>query len=134
MVGAVIVSTPQDIALLDARSGLRMFEKVEVPMLGVIENMAVHICCNCGHAEAHLRRGRRQAHGRAVRDVAWLGSLPLALADPRSATDAGTPTVASEPDGEAAGLYRGIAQAGRAGGRLAARYGGQASDVVVKPA
>ena len=58
--GAVIVTTPQDIALIDARKGLKMFEKVGVPILGIVENMSMHVCSNCGHAEAHLRRGRRR--------------------------------------------------------------------------
>jgi len=108
VVGAVIVTTPQDIALMDARRGLRMFQKVEVPVLGVVENMAIHVCSNCGHAEHIFGEGggRRMAE---QYQVAWLGSLPLALKI-REQTDAGTPTVAAEPASEAAGLYRDIAR------------------------
>ncbi|KAG4081060.1 hypothetical protein HA402_010231 [Bradysia odoriphaga] len=108
VVGAVIVTTPQDIALLDARRGLRMFQKVEVPVLGVIENMAVHICSQCGHAEHIFGEGggRRMAE---QYQTPWLGSLPLTLKI-REQADAGQPTVVSDPDSEAAALYRGIAR------------------------
>jgi len=108
VVGAVIVTTPQDIALMDARRGLRMFQKVEVPVLGVVENMAIHVCSNCGHAEHIFGEGggRRMAEQCGV---AWLGSLPLALKI-REQADAGMPTVASDPDSEAAGLYQAIAR------------------------
>ena len=68
--GAVIVTTPQDIALADARKGLKMFEKVAVPVLGIVENMSIHVCSHCGHSRAHLRRGRRGAHGSRVRGEA----------------------------------------------------------------
>ena len=108
VVGAVIVTTPQDVALLDARKGLRMFQKVEVPILGVVENMAIHICSQCGHAEHIFGEGggRRMAE---QYDTPWLGSLPLTLAI-REQTDAGQPTVVSDPGSEAAALYRGIAR------------------------
>jgi ATP-binding protein involved in chromosome partitioning len=108
VVGAVIVTTPQDIALLDARKGLRMFEKVDVPVLGVVENMSMHICSNCGHAEAIFGQGggKRMAEQYGV---AWLGGLPLTIGI-REQTDAGNPTVIADPASEAAGLYRDIAR------------------------
>lgn len=105
--GAVIVSTPQDIALLDARKGVRMFEKVEVPVLGIIENMAVHICTNCGHVE-HLF-GKEGAERMAQEfSIPFLGSLPLQLAI-RQQADAGHPIVAFAPGSETAELYREVA-------------------------
>lgn len=107
VVGAVIVTTPQDIALLDARKGLRMFQKVEVPILGIIENMAIHVCSNCGHAEHIFGEGGGQRMAEQY-TVPWLGSLPLELAI-RESTDAGAPTVVSAPDSEAAKRYRDIA-------------------------
>ncbi|OZI26131.1 Fe-S-binding ATPase [Bordetella genomosp. 9] len=108
VVGAVIVTTPQDIALLDARKGLRMFEKVDVPILGVVENMSMHICSNCGHAEAIFGAGggKRMAEQYNAR---WLGGLPLTM-NIREQTDAGNPTVVADPASEAAGLYRDIAR------------------------
>jgi ATP-binding protein involved in chromosome partitioning len=113
VVGAVIVTTPQDLALIDARKGLKMFEKVNVPILGIVENMALHICSQCGHAEPIFGQGgaRRMA---TDYQAPWLGSLPLALAI-REQADAGRPIVVSNPQSEAAGLYREIAL------RLAAR-------------
>ncbi|MDO9024197.1 iron-sulfur cluster carrier protein ApbC [Zwartia sp.] len=107
VVGAVIVTTPQDLALLDARKGLRMFEKVNVPVLGVIENMAIHICSQCGHAEHIFGEGGGQRMA-AEYKVPWLGALPLSMAI-RVGADAGKPTVLSEPDSEAAKLYSAIA-------------------------
>lgn len=108
VVGAVIVTTPQDIALLDARKGLRMFEKVDVPILGVVENMSMHICSHCGHAEPIFGEGggKRMAEQYGV---AWLGGLPLTMSI-REQTDAGNPTVVADPSSEAAGLYRDIAR------------------------
>lgn len=122
--GAVIVTTPQDIALLDARKGLRMFEKVGVPILGIVENMAVHICSQCGHAEHIFGEGggQRMAHDF---DTPWLGSLPLAMAI-RAQTDAGRPTVVAEPAGEAATAYRAIAR------KVAAGIAAQARDMSSK--
>lgn len=108
VVGAVIVTTPQDIALLDARKGLRMFQKVEVPILGVVENMAIHVCTNCGHAEHIFGEGGGKRMAEQY-EAPWLGSLPLTLAI-REQTDAGAPTVVSDPGSEAAGLYRAIAR------------------------
>jgi ATP-binding protein involved in chromosome partitioning len=108
LTGAVIVTTPQDIALIDARKGIRMFEKVGVPILGVVENMAVHICENCGHVE-HIfgaDGGRKMA---AEFGVDYLGALPLKLSI-REQADSGMPSVAAEPDGEVAALYRAVAR------------------------
>jgi len=108
LTGAVIVTTPQDVALIDARKGLKMFEKVSVPILGVVENMAVYCCPNCGHT-AHIfgaDGGKRMAETHGVH---YLGALPLSLAI-REQADAGAPTVVSRPDSEEAGLYRAIAR------------------------
>ncbi|MGD9835580.1 MAG: iron-sulfur cluster carrier protein ApbC [Piscinibacter sp.] len=108
LTGAVIVTTPQDIALLDARKGIKMFEKVGVPILGIVENMAVHVCEKCGHVE-HIfgeEGGKRMA---AEYQMDYLGALPLNLSI-RVQADAGRPTVVSEPDGEIAGLYKGVAR------------------------
>ena len=101
--GAVIVTTPQDIALADARKGLAMFEKVSVPVLGIVENMSMHVCPNCGHVRAHFRRGRRRAHGRPVRRAA-AGELPLD-ARIREEADGGRPTVVRAPDTPRAQAY-----------------------------
>ncbi|MEJ7138065.1 iron-sulfur cluster carrier protein ApbC [Comamonadaceae bacterium SL12-8] len=108
LTGAVIVTTPQDIALLDARKGLRMFEKVNVPVLGVVENMAVYCCPNCGHAEAIFGEGGGQTMAQDF-GVPLLAQLPLA-AHIRAQTDAGQPTVVSQPDSPAARLYLQLAQ------------------------
>ena len=108
MTGAVIVTTPQDIALLDARKGIRMFEKVSVPILGLVENMAVHVCSQCGHVE-HIfgaDGGKRMA---AELGLDHLGSLPLAL-HIREQADSGCPTVVAEPDSEVSGLYKALAR------------------------
>ncbi len=106
--GAVVVTTPQEVATLDARKALRMFEKVEVPVLGLIENMAQHVCSNCGHVE-HLfgsGGGERMA---AAYGVPLLGSLPLEIAI-REQGDAGTPVVRAAPDSAAAAAYRRVAE------------------------
>ncbi|MCU0928378.1 MAG: iron-sulfur cluster carrier protein ApbC [Burkholderiaceae bacterium] len=108
LTGAVIVTTPQDIALLDARKGLKMFEKVGVPILGIVENMAVYCCPNCGHVE-HIfgaEGGKRMA---AEYAVDYLGALPLNLSI-REQTDSGRPTVVSDPDGEIAEIYKTVAR------------------------
>ena len=108
MTGAVIVTTPQDIALADARKAVAMFEKVGVPILGLVENMAVHVCSNCGHVE-HIfgaDGGKRYA---AEKGIDYLGALPLALSI-REQADSGQPTVVSDPDGEVAGIYKSIAR------------------------
>ncbi len=114
--GAVIVTTPQDIALLDARKGLRMFEKVEVSVLGVIENMATHICSNCGHREPIFGEGGGERMASEY-DVPFLGSLPLDR-QIREEADAGVPTVIADPDGPLAAVYYDIAR--RMAARLAA--------------
>ena len=108
MTGAVIVTTPQDIALLDAKKGIRMFEKVGVPILGIVENMAVHVCTNCGHVE-HIfgaEGGKKMA---AEYRMDYLGALPLAMGI-RLQADSGTPTVVAEPDGEIAAIYKDVAR------------------------
>jgi ATP-binding protein involved in chromosome partitioning len=108
MTGAVIVTTPQDIALLDAKKGIKMFEKVGVPILGIVENMAVHICSNCGHAE-HIfgaDGGKKMA---AEYQMEYLGALPLDIKI-RLQADSGTPTVVSEPDSDVAALYKDVAR------------------------
>ena len=106
--GAVIVTTPQDIALLDARKGVKMFEKVNIPIIGVVENMSVHICSNCGHAE-HIFGAGGAAKMCTDFGVDFLGSLPLELSI-RELADAGKPTVVGAPDSTAAELYRSIAR------------------------
>jgi ATP-binding protein involved in chromosome partitioning len=106
--GAVIVTTPQDIALIDARKGLKMFEKVGVPIVGVVENMSMHICSNCGHAEPIFGEGGGQKMC-ADYNVPFLGGLPLDIRI-REQTDAGRPTVVADPDGKIAQIYREIAR------------------------
>jgi len=106
--GAVIVTTPQDIALLDARKGLKMFEKVEVPVLGIVENMSIHICSECGHAE-HIFGSGGGAKMSKDYGVDMLGSLPLDIKI-REHGDAGNPTVASMPDSKIGMMYREIAR------------------------
>ncbi len=102
--GAVIVTTPQDIALLDARKGLQMFRKVSVPILGIVENMSTHICSECGHEEPIFGSGGGESMA-ADFDVELIGSLPLDLSI-REQTDSGEPTVIAEPDGPNAQAYR----------------------------
>ena len=106
--GAVIVTTPQDIALLDAKKGLKMFEKVEVPVLGIVENMSIHICSNCGHAEHIFGEGGGQRMAEEY-GVDFLGALPLDIRI-REEADSGNPTVAAEPDSKIAEIYREIAR------------------------
>ncbi len=106
--GAVIVTTPQDIALLDARKGLKMFEKVGIPILGIVENMSVHICSNCGHAEAIFGEGGG-ARMCGEYGVDFLGALPLTMSI-REQTDSGKPTVVADPDGPVAQIYKDIAR------------------------
>jgi ATP-binding protein involved in chromosome partitioning len=108
MTGAVIVTTPQDIALLDAKKGIKMFEKVGVPILGIVENMAVHVCTNCGHVE-HIfgaDGGKKMA---AEYSMDYLGALPLNM-QIRLQADSGKPTVVADPDGEVAGIYKAVAR------------------------
>jgi ATP-binding protein involved in chromosome partitioning len=106
--GAVIVTTPQDIALLDARRGLQMFRKVAVPVLGVIENMSTHVCSSCGHEEAIFGAGGGQTMADDF-DIELLGQLPLD-ASIREQTDSGSPTVVSAPDSPQADSYRSAAR------------------------
>jgi ATP-binding protein involved in chromosome partitioning len=106
--GVVIVTTPQDIALLDARKGLKMFEKVGVPIVGIVENMSIHVCTNCGHAEAIFGEGGAERMC-AEYQVPFLGGLPLDIRI-REQTDAGRPTVVADPDGKIAQIYREIAR------------------------
>ncbi|MFO1204745.1 MAG: iron-sulfur cluster carrier protein ApbC [Burkholderiales bacterium] len=106
--GAVIVTTPQDIALIDARKGLKMFEKVSIPILGVVENMSLHVCPNCGH-ESHIFGSGGAEQMCKDYDIDLLGSLPLDLAI-REQADSGTPTVVADPDGRVAEIYRQIAR------------------------
>ena len=122
--GAVIVTTPQDIATLDAVKGLKMFEKVEVPVLGIIENMSIHICSNCGHEEHIFGEGggRRMAE---KYDTEFLGALPLEK-DIREQADSGNPTVVAAPDSRAAEIYREIAR------KTAARLASQSKDYSAK--
>ncbi|MBK9625829.1 MAG: iron-sulfur cluster carrier protein ApbC [Rhodocyclaceae bacterium] len=118
--GAVIVTTPQDIALLDARKGLKMFEKVGVPILGIVENMSMHICSNCGHAEEIFGSGGG-ARMAADYSVELLGQLPLDMAI-RQQVDSGCPTVVADPDGRVAEIYKTIAR------RVAVKLAEQAKD------
>ncbi|WHZ18628.1 MAG: [4Fe-4S] cluster assembly scaffold protein Mrp [Rhodanobacteraceae bacterium] len=106
--GAVIVTTPQDIALLDAKKGLKAFEKVQVPVLGIIENMATHVCSNCGHEE-HIFGAGGGAKMAEQYGVPLLGSLPLDIRI-REQADGGNPTVAADPDSDLSLRYRGIAR------------------------
>jgi ATP-binding protein involved in chromosome partitioning len=106
--GAVIVTTPQDIALLDARKGLKMFEKVGIPILGIVENMSVHVCTQCGHAEAIFGEG---GGAKMCTDfgVEFLGALPLTMSI-REQADSGRPTVVADPEGPVAQIYQQIAR------------------------
>jgi len=117
--GAVIVTTPQDIALIDARKGLRMFDKVAVPILGLVENMSTHVCSHCGHAEPIFGEGGGAAMS-ADFGAPLLGQLPLAMAI-REQSDGGRPTVLAQPDGTAAATFRQVAR------RAAARLAGQSA-------
>ncbi|MBZ0225609.1 MAG: iron-sulfur cluster carrier protein ApbC, partial [Comamonas sp.] len=124
LTGAVIVTTPQDIALLDAKKGITMFQKVGVPILGIVENMAVHVCSNCGHVE-HIFGEDGGKHLAENYEMAYLGALPLALKI-REQTDSGRPTVFAEPDSDVTQIYKAMARqlgasvAAQAGNELAA--------------
>ncbi|MCU7890594.1 MAG: iron-sulfur cluster carrier protein ApbC [Candidatus Thiodiazotropha sp. (ex Ustalcina ferruginea)] len=122
--GAVIVTTPQDIALLDARKGLKMFEKVEVPVLGIVENMSTHICSNCGHEEHIFGQGGGSSMANQY-NVELLGSLPLDIRI-REETDGGKPTVVAEPEARISQIYREIAR------KTAAKLSLQAKDYAAK--
>ncbi len=121
--GAVIVTTPQDIATLDARKALQMFAKVEVPVLGIVENMAVHVCSNCGHSEHVFGAGGGQAMASQY-GVPLLGSLPLDIRI-REQADSGAPTVAADPGSPLSQAYRDIAR------RTAARLSLQARNKAI---
>jgi ATP-binding protein involved in chromosome partitioning len=122
--GAVIVTTPQDIALLDARKGLKMFEKVGIPILGIVENMAMHTCTNCGHTEHIFGQGGGEKMAGEY-DIEYLGGLPLDIRI-REQADSGRPTVVAEPDGDLAATYRRIAR------RVAVRIAERARDMSLK--
>ncbi|HXZ54441.1 MAG TPA: iron-sulfur cluster carrier protein ApbC [Burkholderiales bacterium] len=122
--GVVIVTTPQDIALIDARKGLKMFEKVGIPILGVVENMSTHICSNCGHEEHIFGQGGAERMCREY-GTELLGSLPLDM-NIREQADSGKPTVIADPDGRAAEIYRAIAR------RLAVKIAESAKDMTSK--
>lgn len=122
--GAVIVTTPQDIALLDARKGLKMFQKVEVPVLGVVENMSIHICSECGHAEHIFGSGGGTSMSEQY-DVDFLGALPLDI-DIRVNADGGHPSVAQDSESKASHIYREIAR------RTAAKLSLKAKDYTAK--
>ena len=106
--GSVIVTTPQDIALIDAKKGLAMFEKVNIPILGIVENMSLHICSNCGHEEAIFGVGGGEAMAKDA-GANFLGSLPLEM-EIRTDVDEGVPTVAKDPEGRIAEIYKEIAR------------------------
>ncbi|MDH3700362.1 MAG: iron-sulfur cluster carrier protein ApbC [Alphaproteobacteria bacterium] len=108
LAGAVIVSTPQDIALLDARKGLNMFRKVDVPVLGIIENMSYFLCPSCGHQADIFGHGGARSEAERL-GIDFLGEIPLHL-DIRETSDGGQPIVVSKPDSEHAAAYRGIAE------------------------
>jgi len=122
--GAVIVTTPQDIALIDARKGLKMFEKVGIPILGIVENMAVHVCSKCGHAE-HIFGAEGGAKMAEQYGVEHLGSLPLDIRI-REQADAGRPTVVAEPDSSITATYKDIAR------KVAVRIAEKAKDMSLK--
>ena len=122
--GAVIVTTPQDIALIDARKGLKMFEKVGIPIIGIVENMSTHICSNCGHEEHIFGAGGAEKMCKDF-NAEFLGALPLDI-HIREQTDSGKPTVVADPDGRVAEIYRRIAR------RVAVKISEQAKDMTSK--
>jgi ATP-binding protein involved in chromosome partitioning len=122
--GAIIVTTPQDIALIDARKGLKMFEKVGIPILGIVENMSTHICSSCGHEEHIFGAGGAERMAKEY-GVELLGSLPLDISI-REQADSGKPTVVADPDGRIAETYRAIAR------RVAVRIAERQKDMSLK--
>jgi ATP-binding protein involved in chromosome partitioning len=124
LTGAVIVTTPQDIALLDARKGLKMFEKVGVPILGIVENMAVHVCSQCGHAEHIFGEGGGKRMCEQY-GVDYLGALPLDI-NIRLQADSGKPTLVADPDGTNAEIYKSVAR------KVAAKVADKAKDYSAK--
>ena len=119
--GAVIVTTPQDIALIDARKGLKMFEKVSIPIIGIVENMSTHICSKCGHEEHVFGAGGAEKMCKEY-GADFLGALPLDIRI-REQTDSGKPSVVADPDGRIAETYRAIAR------RVAVKIAAQARDM-----
>jgi len=129
--GAVVVTTPQDIALLDARKGFKMFEKVEVPVLGIVENMSIHICSSCGHEEHIFGEGGGSRMAEQY-GVDFLGALPLELRI-REETDSGKPTVVAEPDARPSQIYREIARKAAAKLALQAKsYAAKFPNIVIQ--
>lgn len=129
--GAVVVTTPQDIALLDARKGFKMFEKVEVPVLGIVENMSIHICSNCNHEEHIFGEGGGERMAEQY-GVDFLGALPLEMRI-REETDSGKPTVAAEPDARPSQIYREIARKAAAKLALQAKsYAAKFPNIVIQ--
>ena len=129
--GAIIVTTPQDIALLDARKGFKMFEKVEVPILGIVENMSTHICSQCGHEEHIFGEGGGERMAGEY-DVNFLGALPLEMRI-REETDSGKPTVVAEPASRPAMIYREIARKAAAKlSRQAKSYAAKFPNIVIE--
>ena len=122
--GAVIVTTPQDIALIDARKGLKMFEKVGIPIIGIVENMSTHICSNCGHEEHIFGAGGAEKMCKDF-NAEFLGAMPLDI-HIREQTDSGKPTVVADPDGRSAEIYRRMAR------RVAVKISEQAKDMTSK--
>ena len=120
LTGAVIVTTPQDIALIDALKGIRMFQKVSVPILGMVENMAVHVCSQCGHAEHifGMAGGKKMAQAEGIH---YLGALPLSMAI-RVQADSGLPSVVADPEGEVTAIYKAVAR------QLAVKVAAKAKD------
>ncbi len=129
--GALIVTTPQDIALIDARKALKMFEKVSVPILGIVENMSIHVCSKCGHQE-HIFGEGGAARMSADYDVDLLGQLPLDIKI-REQADSGKPTLVSDPDGSASQIYKEVARKAAAKiAMLKKDYGGVFPKIVVQ--
>ena len=131
LTGAVIVTTPQDIALIDARKGLKMFEKVNVPILGIVENMSTHVCSNCGHEEHIFGTGGAQRMS-ADYGIDLLGQLPLDMRI-REQVDSGRPTLVTEPDGDISRIYKEIAR--KVASRIAVQkrdYGSAFPKIVVQ--
>ncbi len=129
--GAIIVTTPQDIALIDAQRGLAMFNKVNVPVLGIVENMSMHICSNCGHAEPIFGEGGGKLMAE-TNHVDFLGALPLDI-NIRTQADSGQPTVATDPDSPAALVYKSIARKAAAKLALKAKdFSGRFPSIVIQ--
>src|SRR5690606_36720603 len=124
VIGAVSVTTAPDIALIDARKGLKMLEKVGIPILGIVENMAMHQCSNCGHVEHIFGTGGGERMSKEY-DVEYLGGQPLDVRI-REQADSGKPTVVADSDGAVAGIYRAIAR------RISVKIAEKAEDMTGK--